>query len=196
MIFLQLFWEFFKTGLFSIGGGLATLPFLQDIAQNYPWFTSSDLLDMIAVSESTPGPMGVNSATYAGFRAAGILGSLTATFSLVLPSVIVIVLIARALTRFRDSSLVQDGFYGLRPASAGLIFGAMLEVFASSLFHTELWNGLSSIVSVLNVPAITFFIVLSFAIWKFSKIHPIVFIGVGALFGILFHFGKIRGRNR
>ncbi|WP_373163087.1 chromate transporter [Agathobaculum sp. Marseille-P7918] len=188
MIFLQLFWEFFKTGLFSIGGGLATLPFLQDIAQNYPWFTSSDLLDMIAVSESTPGPMGVNSATYAGFRAAGILGSLTATFSLVLPSVIVIVLIARALTRFRDSSLVQDGFYGLRPASAGLIFGAMLEVFASSLFHTELWNGLSSIVSVLNVPAITFFIVLSFAIWKFSKIHPIVFIGVGALFGILFDF--------
>ena len=175
MIFLQLFWEFFKTGLFSIGGGLATLPFLQDIAQNYPWFTSSDLLDMIAVSESTPGPLGVNSATYAGFR-------------LVLPSVIVIVLIARALTRFRDSPLVQNGFYGLRPASAGLIFGAMLEVFASSLFHTELWNGLSSIVSVLNIPAISFFLILSFLIWKFPKIHPIVFIGIGAVFGILFRF--------
>lgn len=188
MIFLQLFWEFFKTGLFSVGGGLATLPFLQDIAQNYPWFTSNDLLDMIAVSESTPGPMGVNSATYAGFRAAGVAGSLTATFSLVLPSVIVIVLIARALTRFRDSPLVQDGFYGLRPASAGLIFGAMLEVFASSLFHTELWNGLSSIVSVLNVPAIAFFLALSLGIWKFPKIHPIVFIGIGAVFGILFHF--------
>lgn len=188
MIFLQLFWEFFKTGLFSIGGGLATLPFLQDIAQNYPWFTSNDLLDMIAVSESTPGPMGVNSATYAGFRAAGVPGSLMATFSLVLPSVIVIVLIARALTRFRDSTLVQDGFYGLRPASAGLIFGAMLEVFASSLFHTELWTGISSLISVLNLPAIAFFLALSFAIWKFPKIHPIVFIGIGAIFGILFHF--------
>ncbi|MGO5029902.1 chromate transporter [Candidatus Agathobaculum pullicola] len=188
MIFLQLFWEFFKTGLFSIGGGLATIPFLQDIAENYPWFTSSDLLDMIAVSESTPGPMGINSATYAGFRAAGILGSLTATLSLVLPSVIIIILIARALTRFRDSNLVQDGFYGLRPASAGLIFGAMLEVFVSSLFHTELWNGLSSIMSVLNIPAITFFLILSFAIWKFPKIHPIVFIGVGAFVGILLQF--------
>lgn len=188
MIFLQLFWEFFKTGLFSVGGGLATLPFLQDIAQKYPWFTSSDLLDMIAVSESTPGPMGVNSATYAGFRAAGILGSLTATFSLILPSVIVIILVARVLTRFRDFPLVQDGFYGLRPASAGLIFGAMLEVFASSLFHTELWNGFSSIVSVLNIPAIAFFLILSFAIWKFPKIHPIVFIGVGAIFGIVFRF--------
>lgn len=188
MIFLQLFWEFFKTGLFSVGGGLATLPFLQDIAQKYPWFTSNDLLDMIAVSESTPGPIGVNSATYAGFRAAGILGSLTATFSLVLPSVIVILLIARALNRFRNSPLVQDGFYGLRPASAGLIFGAMLEVFASSLFHTELWNGFSSIVSVLNIPAIAFFLILSFAIWKFPKIHPIVFIGVGAVCGIVFQF--------
>ena len=188
ILLLRLFYEYFKVGLFAVGGGMATIPFLEALGTKTGWFTHEELLNMIAVSESTPGPMGVNSATYAGFRAAGILGSLTATFSLVLPSVIVIVLIARALTRFRDSSLVQDGFYGLRPASAGLIFGAMLEVFASSLFHTELWNGLSSIVSVLNVPAITFFIVLSFAIWKFSKIHPIVFIGVGALFGILFDF--------
>lgn len=188
MIFLQLFWEFFKTGLFSIGGGLATLPFLKHISLQYPWFTPNDLLDMIAVSESTPGPIGVNTATYAGFRAAGIPGALTATLSLVLPSVIVIILVARALTRFRDSKLVQNGFYGLRPASAGLIFGAMLEVFMASLLHTELWSGLQSLIDVLNLPAIVFFLILTIAIRKLPKVHPIVFILVGAAGGILFHF--------
>ena len=110
MIFLQLFWEFLKTGLFAVGGGLATLPFLKAITHKYPWFTANDLMDMIAVSESTPGPMGVNSATYAGFHAAGLPGALTATFSLVLPSVIIIILVSRALDRFRSSSLVQNGF--------------------------------------------------------------------------------------
>ena len=128
MIFLQLFWEFLKTGLFAVGGGLATLPFLKAITHKYPWFTANDLMDMIAVSESTPGPMGVNSATYAGFHAAGLPGALTATFSLVLPSVIIIILVSRALDRFRSSSLVQNGFYGLRPASAGLIFGVQALV--------------------------------------------------------------------
>lgn len=188
MIFLQLFWEFFKTGLFSIGGGLATLPFLKQISLEYPWFTPSDLLDMIAVSESTPGPMGVNAATYAGFRAAGIPGALTATFALVLPSVIIILLVAQALSRFRDSKLVQDGFYGLRPASAGLILGAMFEVFLASLFHTELWTGLQSLNQVINVPAILFFLVLTVAIYKLPKVHPIIFILIGAICGVLFHF--------
>ena len=196
MIFLQLFWEFFKTGLFAVGGGLATIPFLKDITLKYPWFTPQDLLDMIAVSESTPGPMGVNSATYAGFQAAGIPGALVATCSLVLPSVIVIILVSRALNRFKDSRLVQDGFYGLRPASAGLIFGALLEVFAAALFHTELWTGLGSLGAVFNLPAIAFFLILSLAIWKLPRIHPIVFIGVGALCGIVFHFYLHIGAQR
>ena len=179
MIYLQLFWEFFKTGLFAIGGGLATLPFLRDISLKYPWFTP-------AVSESTPGPLGVNSATYAGFHAAGVPGALVATCSLVLPSVIIIILVSRALTRFRDSKLVQDGFYGLRPASAGLIFGAILEVFAASLFHTELWDGLTSLPAVLNLPAICLFLILSLAIRKLPRVHPILFIGIGAACGIVF----------
>ena len=157
MTFLLLFLEFFKTGLFAIGGGLATLPFLKQISLRYPWFTPNDLMDMIAVSESTPGPMGVNSATYAGFHAAGIPGALMATCSLVLPSVIIIILVSRALDKFRDSQLVKNGFYGLRPASAGLIFGAMLEVFVASLLHTENWAGIASIGSVINVPAIIIF---------------------------------------
>ena len=188
MIFLRLFWEFFKTGLFSVGGGLATLPFLKAISLKYPWFTQADLLDMIAVSESTPGPMGVNSATYAGFKAAGLPGGVMATCSLVLPSVIVIILVSRMLDRFRDSKLVQNGFYGLRPASAGLIYGAMLEVFVASLLHADLWNGLSSLPQVLNLPAIAFFLILTVLIRKLPKLHPIVFIGIGAVCGIIFHF--------
>ena len=170
MIFLQLFWEFFKTGLFAVGGGLATLPFLKAITHKYPWFTANDLMDMIAVSESTPGPIGVNSATYAGFHAAGLPGALTATFSLVLPSVIIIILVSRALDRFRSSSLVQNGFYGLRPASAGLIFGAMFTVFAGSLLHLDLWSGPESLLSVLNYRAILLFLVLSVAIRKLPKV--------------------------
>ena len=132
--------------------------------------------------------MGVNSATYAGFRAAGLPGALTATFSLVLPSVIIIILVSRALDRFRSSSLVQNGFYGLRPASAGLIFGAMFTVFAGSLLHLDLWSGPESLLAVLNYRAILLFLVISVAIRKLPKVHPIVFIGVGALAGIVFQF--------
>lgn len=188
MIFIQLLYEFFKTGLFSVGGGLATLPFLKSIAERYPWFTPSDLMNMIAVSESTPGPIGINTATYAGFRAAGIPGAITATFALVLPSVIIIVLISRAMTKFRNSQLVQDAFYALRPASAGLILGAMFTVFLASLFHPEAYAGLATLGAVLNVPAICFFLLLLAAIRLLPKLHPIVFIAVGAVCGILFHF--------
>ncbi len=188
MIFLQLFWEFFKTGLFAVGGGLATLPFLKEISLKYPWFTPSDLMDMIAVSESTPGPMGVNAATYAGFHAAGVPGSIVATFSLVLPSVIIIIMVSQVLTRFRESKLVNNAFYGLRPASAGLILGAMLEVFSASLLHMELWEGLGSFVPVLNLPAIVLFIVLSVGIYKLPKVHPILFILAGGVCGVVLGF--------
>ncbi len=116
MIFLQLFYEFFSRRVCSPSAAdWRPCPFLKQISLRYPWFTPNDLMDMIAVSESTPGPMGVNSATYAGFHAAGIPGAITATCSLVLPSVIIIILVSRALDKFRDSPLVKNGF--LRPAS-------------------------------------------------------------------------------
>lgn len=186
MIYLTLFLEFFKVGLFAVGGGLATLPFLQQIALKYPWFTPDDLLDMIAVSESTPGPIGVNAATYAGFHAAGLAGAIVATFSLVLPSVIIILLISRALARFRDSQMVKDMFYGLRPASAGLILGAMFSVFAGSLFYTTAISSVLSLVHAVNWAALLGFICLSVAVWRFKKLHPIVIILAGALWGIVF----------
>ena len=188
MLMLELGFRFFCCGLFAIGGGLATLPFLYNISKETGWYTFSDISNMIAVSESTPGPMGVNMATYVGFHIKGILGGLAAPLSLVLPSVIIIILVSRALDRFRSSSLVQNGFYGLRPASAGLIFGAMFTVFAGSLLHLDLWSGPESLLSVLNYRAILLFLVLSVAIRKLPKVHPIVFIGVGALTGIVFQF--------
>ena len=127
MIYLQLFIEFFKTGLFAVGGGLATLPFLFNMAESTGWFTADTIMDMIAISESTPGPIGVNMATYAGFTTAGIFGTLSATIGLVCPSVIVIILIYKILEKFKGSSLVNNVFYGLRPAVAGLVACAGLK---------------------------------------------------------------------
>ena len=140
MIFLRLFFEFFKTGLFSIGGGLATIPFLQDMGEATGWFTNQELTTMIAVSESTPGPMGVNMATYVGYHmgcntvlgpAGGILGAVIATLGLVAPSIIVILIIARFLQKFRHSRTVEAAFQGLRPASTALIVVAGLSVRAA-----------------------------------------------------------------
>ena len=142
MIYLQLFWEYFKAGLFAVGGGMATIPFLYEISDRTGWFTHRDLANMLAVSESTPGPIGVNMATYVGYVTgmkeggvmSAILGALTASIGLVMPSLIVILIVAAMLKRFKNSPLVQKTFYGLRPASTGLIAAAGLSVAISNLF--------------------------------------------------------------
>lgn len=134
MIYLQLFWEFFKTGLFAIGGGLATLPFLQEMGQRTGWFTTHQLTDMLAVSECTPGAIGINMATYAGFQAAGFPGAVCSTLGIITPSIIVIIIVAGILKKFRDNKYVQALFYGLRPASSGLIGAACVGVGAVVLF--------------------------------------------------------------
>ena len=143
MLYLRLFAEFFCTGLFSVGGGLATIPFLQDMGQRTGWFTSHDLANMIAISESTPGPMGVNMATYVGFTSAGIPGSAIATLGLITPSIIVIIIVATVLRRFRDSKYVGAAFYGLRPASTGLIAAAGWSVISISLLDLPGWQAAS-----------------------------------------------------
>ena len=120
-IYLRLYYEFFKTGLFAIGGGMATLPFLHDIGQTTGWYTQAQLMNMLAVSESTPGPIGINMATYVGYTVGGIPGAIIATIGEVTPSIIVILIVAMMLKKFRDSKYVNDAFYGLRPASTGLI---------------------------------------------------------------------------
>ena len=145
MLYLQLFWEFFKTGLFAIGGGMATLPFLYDMADKTGWFTRAQLADMIAVSESTPGPIGVNMATYVGFLTGGVPGAVTATVGLIAPSVIVILIVAAFLQEFRDSKYVAGAFYGLRPASTALITAAGLVVVRETFWLTGgvlFWQGI------------------------------------------------------
>ena len=186
MIFLQLFYEFFKTGLFAVGDGLATLPFLEDISQRTGWFTSAQLADMLAISESTPGPIGVNMATYVGFETAGILGSLCATVGLVMPSVIIIVLVSKVLEKFRTNTYVEAAFYGLRPASVAMVASAGIGV-----AMTTLLNLTASGFAVLRWRELVLaavILVLTNFVPKVKKFHPIVFIALAAAVGIIFKF--------
>ena len=176
MIYLQLFWEFFKTGLFALGGGMATVPFLFDIGARTGWFTASELADMIAISESTPGPIGVNMATYVGFRSAGVLGGIVATIGLVTPSVIIILIVAKILSRFRNNPIVDTVFKYLRPAVIGLIMFALWQLVPLTFLGADR--------NILILPVIAFAVLL-FCLLKFKKVHPIVWIGVGAVFGII-----------
>ena len=185
MTYLLLFLEFFKTGLFAVGGGLATLPFLFDIAERYPWFDQATLLDMVAVAESTPGPIGVNVATYAGITSAGLLGGVIATFGLILPSYIVIVIVAQFLSKFSNSNVVKSVFYGIRPAATGMIAVAGFSVMRATLFYFDRFSGLDTLLSIFNWPAMILFFALYFLYVKYNK-HPIFYIVGAAVIGIVF----------
>lgn len=186
MLYLQLFWEFFKTGLFAVGGGLATLPFLQDMADRTGWFTRAQLADMLAVSESTPGPVGVNMATYVGFTTGGLGGALVATIGLVAPSIIVILIVAAFLKAFRDSKWVNAAFYGLRPASTALVAAAGISVVLIALVNTG-----ASGLAFFNWKAIALAAVLLVCTnWVpvIKKWHPIVYIAISAAIGVALKF--------
>ena len=191
MILLQLFFEFFKTGLFAVGGGMATLPFLYDISARTGWYTAEMLADMIAVSESTPGPIGVNMATYVGFVTAGIPGAIIATLGLITPSIIIILLIARALKAFRENPTVEAAFYGLRPCSVGLIAAAGFLVIKLALFNTELYQASGKLIDLFDFKAIALAAVLLVCtryVKKLKGLHPIFFILASAVIGIVFSF--------
>lgn len=191
MILLQLFWAYFKVGLFSVGGGMATIPFLYDMSDATGWFTHAQLADMLAVAESTPGPIGVNMATYVGFTTAGPLGSLVATIGLVTPSVIVVLLVARALQQFRHNRYVESVFYGLRPASTGLIGAAGVTIGMIALFHVETYRATGVLSDLFNHKALLLAaVVLIFSRWvkPTKNWHPIIFIAISAVVGVLFHF--------
>ena len=191
-LLLTLFFEFFKTGLFAVGGGMATLPFLYDMSARHPdWFTTAQLADMIAVSESTPGPIGMNMATYVGFRTAGVAGGLVATLGLAAPSVIIILIVARVLKQFRENRYVDAAFYGLRPCSVGLIAAAGLLVVKIALFDFDAYALSGAIGDLLNVKALLLaavLLVLTRAVKATKKLHPIFFILGSALVGVLFSF--------
>ncbi len=189
MIYLRLFWEFFKTGLFSVGGGLATLPFLYEMAGRTGWFSAQQVADMLAVSESTPGPIGINMAVYTGYTTAGGLGSVCALAGIVTPSVIVILLIAAFLKTFHDNRYVQGVFYGIRPASTGLITAAGLTVAADALLRVDAWRHFDSIWTVLDWKACLLAVCILVISRKWKKLHPAVFILASAILGAVFRFG-------
>ena len=186
-ILLQLAWEFFKTGLFAIGGGLATLPFLYDISRRTGWYTTQDITNMIAISESTPGPMGVNMSTYVGFHIHGVIGALTSSLSLVFPSVVIIIIVANFLKRFQQNATVQHAMYGIRPASVAMITYAGLLVAKIALLRVDLFRETGAVLDLINVKAVVLATVVLATYLKFKK-HPIVYIVGAAVIGILFRF--------
>lgn len=203
-VYLRLFWEFFKTGLFAIGGGMATLPFLKDIGEATGWYSYTDLMNMLAVSESTPGPIGINMATYVGFTVSGIPGAVIATIGEVTPSIIVILIVAAMLKKFRDSQYVNNAFYGLRPASTGLIGAACVAVILEVLTSVQVTSpaageGIVNLFSLaggslLNVRGLILaavLLVLTNWVKPVKDWHPIVFIGISAVVGVVFHFGGV-----
>ena len=176
-LLFRLFFEFFKTGLFALGGGLATIPFLYEMIDTFHWFSKTDLMNMIAVSESTPGPIGVNMATYVGYLTThSILGGIITTIGLVLPSVIIICIIAKFLKSFKNSRWVQNAFYGLRPAVTAMIAVTGFNVFLTTIYpnaQTFSWIHLILIG------------IVSFITLKFKNLHPILIICACAGLGIL-----------
>lgn len=187
MIYIMLFYEFFKTGLFAVGGGLATLPFLRNMAALHPdWFSEALLADMIAISESTPGPIGVNMATYAGYQVAGLFGAAAATFGLILPAFLTVLLVIKVLDSFQKNRYVNAVFYGLRPAVAGLIAAAGISVAKSSLLNLSA----SGILNIMHIPSVCIFILVLITLKVFKK-HPLWYLLASALIGILLGFLQI-----
>lgn len=199
MILCKLFWEFCKTGLFAIGGGMATVPFLREIADKTGWFTAGQLADMIAVSESTPGPLGVNMATYVGYTVGssqlgspwmGIVGAVVATLGLIFPSIVIVLCISFFLKRFRTSTLVDAALYGLRPASVALISAAGVEIVLFAILRVD---------SIYQIGAAQFSwksVLLAAGVYagtnlipKLKKLHPIWFILLSAIVGIILKMG-------
>ena len=171
MTYFILALEFFKIGLFAVGGGLVTVPFLYDLTEQYDWFTAKELTDMIAVSQSTPGPVGINMATYAGYKAAGVLGSLLATLSLVTPSVIVVYLISKILTKWKDNPNVLRDLGGIRPAVLALILFAGWDIAKESIVNYQTAGLLALLVVAM----------------RFYKKSAIFYIIISAVAGLIFH---------
>lgn len=184
---LRLMLEFAKTGLFSVGGGLATLPFLYEMSAATGWFSSADIADMIAVSESTPGAIGINMSTYAGFKTVGVAGGILASVALAIPSFIIILIIAKFLSKFRNNRFVEGAFYGLRPASIAMITAAGLNVAKVALVNLDAFAATGSLGDLFLWKAIILAAVIFIAQRKL-KWSPVIFIALSAVIGVLLQF--------
>lgn len=180
MTLLMLIWEFLLTGTFAVGGGLSTFPFLVNMSQKHGWFSLAELIDMIAVSESTPGAIGVNMATYAGLKTSGFVGGVLATVALVVPSILMIWLLIPVLDKYRNSRITQGIFQSLRPISAGLIAASLARIMQISFFGPG--NGVLGSINWLSIIIFGVF----FGLVRFwARLHPILVILGGALVGVL-----------
>lgn len=192
MIELRLFYEFLKIGLFSIGGGMATLPFLQDMAGRTGWCTAAQIADMLAVSESTPGPIGINMATYVGYEVSGISGAAAATLGIIIPGMILVIIVMSLIDKFRESKICEGAFYGLRPASTAMIAAAGLLVCELTFFNIDTFEETARLADLLNFKALILAALLLFLTRgpkQTRNLHPIIFIAFSAVVGIAFSFG-------
>ncbi|MBR2985982.1 MAG: chromate transporter [Clostridia bacterium] len=203
MIYLYLFWEYFKIGLFTIGGGYAMLPMVIQVVQKHGWLTSDQLYNFIGVAESTPGPFAINLATFVGTTVGnaqygfwgGVLGAVVATFAVVLPSLIIIVIVSKVLERFKTSKVVQGVLYGIRPVVVGLILSAMigiaLNVVLPNVKLTDLGSASVTPFNWVSLVLMCAFFPLSRIKIKGKKLHPIFMILLSAGLGVLL-FGVLK----
>ena len=181
MILLELFWTFFKIGAFTFGGGYAMLPLIQAEVAAHGWMDAEELINFVAVSESTPGPFAVNISTFVGTRLAGVPGALCATLGVALPSFVIILIVAKCFQRFKNSRIVQGCMSGLRPAVVGLIATALLSVGQTVFFPDGIAFGAAFLVSL--------GVFLLSAVLAFRKLHPIWIICISAAIGIAAGYG-------
>ena len=181
MILLQLFWTFFKIGAFTFGGGYAMLPLIQAEVAAHGWMGAEELVNFVAVSESTPGPFAVNISTFVGLRLVGIPGAICATLGVALPSFVIILIVAKCFQRFKNSALVQGCMSGLRPAVVGLIATALLSVGQTVFFPDGIAFGAAFFVSL--------GVFLLSAVLAFKKLHPIWIIVISAAIGVAAGYG-------
>lgn len=189
----ELFCRFLFVGLFSVGGGLATLPFLTDMGETTGWFTQMDISNMVAISESTPGPLGINMATYIGYQVMsdygmgyGALGCIFASLGLTMPALVTILIISRILMKFRNSKTVEFVFYGLRAASVGLITSACLGVAKIAYYNSAALAETGKFFMAIDYKSVILSVIVFFCVTKFKKVHPIAFIAFAAAVGIIF----------
>lgn len=181
---LLLFFEFMKIGLVAVGGGPATLPYLMELTERYDWYTMEELTDMIAVSESTPGPLGLNMATYAGYKTLGVFGGVVSTVGLVIPSIVIICIIAAFLNNFNENKYVRSAFAAIRPAVCAIIAVSVFRVCRVSMFRLE--NGVYTPYPKILVLCAIVFVLLQ--VKRLQKIHPAFWLLVAAMAGIIFRF--------
>ena len=179
MEYLRLFFEFFKIGLFAVGGGLATLPFLGRLAAGSAWLAAAEIPAMLAIAQLLPGAIGVNLASQTGARIS-ILGSYIALLGLITPQIAIITLISRLSSTFKKSALVERAYNGLFPAAAGLLAAAGFELLKAALYNDAAENSLSAFRFRETALFLAFFILIRLL----KKLHPIVFIAAGAALGI------------